>query len=101
MLNFVTAITILAIATFVGMMVKVKIESMEEREQTEQLNNRREQLIKEMKAGTFDEEEAKAMMNELDDIMTESHWFNYNARMTKTQSGYQLTMLERNGNSLI
>lgn len=58
---------------------------------------RREQLINEMKAGTFNEEKARAMINELYDVIHEAsyaHVYQTFIEMSKRNSGiYQLTKL--------
>lgn len=63
---------------------------------------RRKQLIKEMKAGTFDEEKRDQMMKELRDLMKGMYYFNYRCVMTKNYAGiWELTTLSTDNYSWI
>lgn len=102
---FIMMVMLIVGLIYVGIiMITDEIKSRKQKEQ-EKLNKvRRDQLVKEMKAGTFNEKEAEDMVNELADIIYEcGDWIRKSEiEMTKKHSGIiQLTTYRVNGHSRI
>lgn len=115
MLNSYTAMAIMLIVMMIivfgmfGYMFYIAIHDQIEdykKDNKRKLNRvRRDQLIKEMKAGTFDEKKARDMIDELFEVIDESsyiHHYRKTVEMTKRHSGIiQLTTLLVDGHSWI